>query len=700
MGGAFAQEPTAVKHTSLKLYADRDALVPGATVRIAIEQTIADGWHTYWVNPGDSGEAMQVAWTLPEGYRTSDFLWPAPDRVPYATLVNFGYTEQAIILSDLVVPPTAQIGQDVTITGKARVLVCDEVCIPEAHDIALTLPVAETAKPANADMFTAAVKTLPIVVDWPTITEHDANQTQVRITLPDSMEKIGRTTDDIVWFPYEWGYIDNASDQTSTYNPETRVLTLSQASISDRDLTQLPQASYLLRFQDEAYIVSGPLRSSVKTGNGLDNPSFAEAEAAQLGLPLILLFAFLGGLILNLMPCVFPILSMKALHLVSLNARERKHARAEGLSYGAGVVAMFLVLAAVLYAIRATGQNLGWGFQLQNPVMVAALAWLMFVIGLNLIGAFDLRVAFGGKVLVEEKHHPLIAAFLTGVLATLVATPCSAPFMATALGVALVQPVPIALGVFAMVGVGLATPYVVLCFAPMLQRALPKPGAWMETFRQILAFPMFATAVWLVWVVALQGAAEAVLITLTGMVMLAFAIWLLDRRAKKGGPRRAVTVVGMGIILGTIALLTTIEQAEPVDQAFEAQNGHANYEPFDVEQLDHALRDGDRPVFVNMTAAWCITCLVNEKVALNTDEVRSIFADHNVLYFKGDWTNQDPAITAYLQSYGRSGVPIYVFYGAPDPETGKRPDPVVLPQILTAQVIRDTVQNNLSTIEE
>ena len=489
----------------------------------------------------------------------------------------------------------------------------------------------------------------------------------------------------IAWFPYEWGFVENASDQLATHETVTGTLTLRQKRSADRDVTNVKSAAYVVNNGQETFIVSGPVKMAglPMVGEGV------KLDYENIPLIGILALAFLGGLILNLMPCVFPVLSMKALHLVTLPKDERREARAAGLMYALGVVAMFLVLGALLFALRAAGESMGWGFQLQNPAVVAFLAWLMFIVGLNLAGVFDLRVAFGGEMILAERHHPLVTSFLTGILATLVATPCSAPFMATAVGAALSQSMPVALLIFMFVGVGLAFPYLLLCFLPVLQRILPRPGAWMEIFRQVLAFPMFATAVWLIWVVAQQGGPTAVMFTLSGMVALAFAIWLLERKPATSGARKALMLAGIvvgGLTIASLALV--VPQRDPAVQVAQA----ANYKKFDSRALETALKDQDGPVFVNMTAAWCITCLVNERVTLNTPELRALFADHNVTYLKGDWTNRDPAITSFLQSFGRSGVPIYVYWGPRNPQTGDRPAPVVLPQILTAQIFRDTLQ--------
>jgi thiol:disulfide interchange protein DsbD len=667
------------KRVMLRLWADRDAAIPGQTLKLAVEQLILPGWHTYWLNPGDSGEPMKIKWGLPQGYKVSDLLWPAPDHVPYGPLMNYGYADRALMLADLEVPANAKPGSSVAVRGKASVLVCDEICIPESHDIALDLPVASASNPANQDIFTAAGQALPQPVDWQTVTEADANEVRIRITLPSYAFKFADDLDELEFFPFEWGYVQNAGDQTVTFEPSTGTLTLRQPRDLERDITALKNAAYVIKSPDAAYQVSGPV---VIAGA----PVIGQDIGAGADLPLftLLAFAFIGGVILNLMPCVFPILSMKALHLVSLPKAERTHARASGLLYAAGIIVMFLGLAGILIALRGAGEQLGWGFQLQNPPFVAALAWLMLVIGLNLAGAFDLRIAFGGEVLLAEKHHPLAASFLTGVLATLVATPCSAPFMATAIGAALVQTTPIALLIFAALGLGLAAPFLLLSFVPAAQKILPRPGAWMETFRQILAFPMFASAVWLVWVVSQQGGPTAVGWTLAGMVSLAFAIWLVDRRPSTRAGRSMVMLAGLLVIGLTFAGLTLVVALPSEDEAAIDVLASKAYDP---ESLDHALNDTKAPVFVNMTASWCITCLVNEKVTLSDPEVQDLFSRNQVTYIKGDWTNKDPAITNYLSRFNRSGVPIYVFYGAPDAD-GHRPPPQVLPQILSVETLQ------------
>jgi thiol:disulfide interchange protein DsbD len=665
----------------VRLFADHDAGIPGKTIRLAVEQLIVPGWHTYWINPGDSGEPMKIQWGLPRGYKISDLLWPTPEHVPYGPLMNFGYSDRALMLADLDIPPGAEPGTTIPVRGHVSVLVCDEICIPESHDVALDLPIQSENKPVNDDIFTAAGAAFPQPVDWQTYTDADANEVRIRITLPADAQKFMASTDEIEFFPLEWGYLQNAGDQTATYDSSTGTLTLRQTREGERNIAALKSASYIVKSGNTAYLVSGPIKQAAAPviGEGI-SPA---ASTADISLLTIVIFAFIGGVILNLMPCVFPILSMKALHLVSLPKAERGHAQKTGLLYAAGIITMFIILACILFSLRTAGEQIGWGFQLQNPSFVAALSWLMFVVGLNLAGVFDLRIAFGGEMLLAEKHHPLVTSFLTGVLATLVATPCSAPFMATAVGAAMSQSMPAALLIFACVGLGLAAPFLLLSYVPALQKFLPRPGAWMETFRQVLAFPMFASAVWLVWVVAQQGGPEAVGWTLGGMVTFAFAIWLVDRQPTTRAGRTFVMLAGIAVIFFTLAGLTLVEPADNDDTAASAERIARDFDP---DALDHALTDTDAPVFVNMTASWCITCLVNEKTTLNTQDIHDLFKEKNVTYLKGDWTNKDPSITAFLQRFGRSGVPIYVFYGAPGAD-GKRPLAKILPQILSVDTI-------------
>jgi thiol:disulfide interchange protein DsbD len=423
---------------------------------------------------------------------------------------------------------------------------------------------------------------------------------------------------------------------------------------------------------------------------GLASPPTGTASGSDIGLIAAILLALAGGIILNLMPCVFPVLSIKALALIRHGVHADRNTRMQGLAYTAGIILSFLVLAALLLALRAGGAQIGWGFQFQTPGFVLAVAWLMFAIGLSLSGVFTLgnSVAGLGEALTEKPGYR--GSFFTGVLAAIVATPCTAPFMGAAIAFALSQPASHLILVFTGLGLGLALPYLLLSNWPLLQRCLPRPGLWMERLKQLFAFPMYATALWLSWVLVQQAGADALLIALGGMLVIAFAAWLFDStRSSPTNRRRAATLIAVALLAGiSIAGYLQLQAAAP---AATANSKHVaageNWEAYSEEKLQ-TLRAEGKPVFLNFTAAWCITCLANERVALSKDNVIAAFREQGVTYLKGDWTNQDAAITKKLAEFGRNGVPLYVFYPA-----GKDTQPVLLPQILTPDIVIDHIRS-------
>ena len=410
----------------------------------------------------------------------------------------------------------------------------------------------------------------------------------------------------------------------------------------------------------------------------------ASSQAADaLGLLSALAFAFLGGLVLNLMPCVFPILAIKAMNVAGLAGSQRGAVRSHAASYTLGVLAAFAALAGVLIALRAAGSAAGWGFQFQSPTFVAAMAWLLFAIGLNLSGVFEIggRLAGAGEGLTRLRG--LTGSFFAGLLAVVVATPCTAPFMGAAIAAASVAPAATTLLIFLVMGLGLAAPYGLLAFAPALAQALPRPGRWMLILRQALAFPMYGAAVWLVWVLGQQSDADAVLIVLSGAVLIGFAGWIFG--ATRNNERRG-RLIGEALAAATaLALLPALAAVAVAPLGPAATSTADNPTAYSASRLA-ALRAEGRPVFVNMTAAWCVTCLVNERVALSSEAVRQAFDKRNVAYLKGDWTRADPAISEFLREHGRDGVPLYVLYPPHDEA------PVILPQILTGNTVLDELK--------
>ncbi len=647
------------KKVILDVYPSVTAVQKGKSFDIAIRQNIiADGWHTYWVNAGDSGEPMTIDWNTVDGVTFSKILEPTPQRIEYPPLVNFGHYGQPVFTQTIAVSDDYQ-GDKIDLTGRAMWLVCDDICIPEEEQILLSIPVNNRGVEINQALFEQAQSNMPAPVDWDTTYKRDGEAFSLSVNVPLSLHN---QMTDVDIFPYDWGLIQPSSAIMADISDNNVTFT---GKADERDLNDLTTTSFIIKTTAGAYQITADLSDKAVT----------IIDESQ-NLLFILIFAFIGGIILNLMPCVFPVLSMKALSLVKLSTHEKSYARKSGLAYTAGIILSFLVIAGALIAFKGAGESIGWGFQLQNPYVVTALSTLLFVIGLNLMGLFEISgrfTNFGGKL---TQGNNIKSSFFTGVLATLVATPCTAPFMASAIGYALTQNAMIALLVFAFLGFGLAFPYLLLTFIPAAQKLLPNPGAWMDTFKQVLAWPMFASAIWLVWVLAQQAGDLAVIYILGLFLGIVFILWFFKKTTSTLW-RVIVTAFLIGIFVGYASILSP--------------KLHNNFEAFDAYKLEETLRNNpEQGVFANMTAAWCITCLVNERTSLSDADVVAAFADNNVLYMKGDWTNRNTQITNYLESFGRNGVPLYVYYA---PEiNGKRPEPIVLPQILTPTIILKTLE--------
>ena len=663
------------ENVTARLVADMAAAAPGATVTLAFVQDIRAGWHTYWRNPGDSGAAATFAWDLPPGVAIGPPQWPAPEAIPYFGLMTFGHEDRLVLLDELQVPADWPIGTPLPIRLEADWLVCDEICIPEHGSLALELPVEAAPVPADPPtlrLVEDARAALPRPSPW-TIGFNAGDGTLRLAAAGPALERTGAPASDIRFFPDQTGLIENTADPIPRHAPDG--LTLDLARPADARPLPDPLTGVLVLTED---LPDGPLRQAFAIEAAFD-PSITleDGGTGRLGLARAALLALLGGILLNLMPCVFPVLSIKALALVRHAGGPR--ALAHGLAYTAGVLATFLALAGLLIALQAGGALVGWGFQLQQPLVVALLAYLVFAIGLWLIGALELAPAgLLGRIMgLGQDHLPregLGGSLATGVLAVFVASPCTAPFMAAATGFALTQDPATALAIFAALGLGLALPYLALSASPWLQRRLPRPGPWLARFRQLMAFPMFATAAWLVWVLAQQAGDRALLLVLLGFVALGLAIWVLRLGGRAAG---TVGAASLALALFLAALPGRLPAAGP--DAREA--GPAV--PFSAGLLAGLRQDG-RPVLVNMTAAWCLTCLVNEQTALSGPAFGAALERHDVAYLVGDWTRQDPAITSFLAGFERSGVPLYVVY----PRAGP---PVVLPQILTPGLVLEAL---------
>lgn len=692
---SFSYAESAVKdgtprYVETELIPEFESVTAEQSMTFAITQKHAEGWHTYWKNPGDSGETTRIEWTLPKGFKASgNILYPAPEREATGPLMNFGFSGETVLLTSFEVPKTI-IGKMVDVTAKISWLVCHDICIPEVKEFHFNLPVTQSdAKPTNPALFRSARAAIPETASWQATLE-ERDQTLALTFQTDSDLSLAT---DMFFFPEEWGIILNAETQEVKADSKTLTLTVRRDT---RPLSEISTLSGILTYKDaagekKAVGLSVPVTSTFSTPQPTSLSQEEKDASESTSLPQALFLALLGGLILNLMPCVFPVLSMKALSLIKMSEREQKHANLHGIFYTLGVLVCFGGIAGLLITLQTAGAQIGWGFQLQNPMIILLLAYLLFTMGLNLSGFFEMKghllTNIGHKL---TTHHGYKGTFFTGMLATIVATPCTAPFMATAMGYALTQPPIIALFVFIVLGFGLALPYLLLCFIPPLRKSLPKPGAWMETFRQFLSFPMFASVAWLVWVYAQQvSGTYGTLLALSGLLLIAFSIWISKHSSRRQPLKTAIHALSIGAILLAL-MIAAFSCTNPQNSAQETSNIEIPHIPYTKETLAELL-NGNDPIFVDMTAAWCITCKVNERIALSTDATQALFKEKHVQFVVGDWTNENPAITEFLKSYGRNGVPLYVYYGARDPQSGQRPEPKVLPQLLTSGLVADVI---------
>lgn len=661
------------------LIAEGAEVAPGHTLPVALEENIRPTWHTYWVNPGEAGFPTDIIWTLPPGWKAGAIQWPYPHRLPVGPLMNYGYEGKVWLLTSVTAPANAAPGL-YTLKADASWLVCQEVCIPEEQVLTLQLAISPSPVAAYATVkaqFDDARAKIPTPSPWPATFAGGANL-DLFIASP-SLAKA--QLKDATFYPRSEGIVAGMAPQRRGVADSGLVLRLTPAKGA-----KTPKAldGVLVLTSTDGSVQA--LDVDAKPGD-VPPAQFAQSGGEESGLWLSLLFAFFGGLILNLMPCVLPILAMKALALANVAHGDRGEATREGLAYGIGAILSFVALGGLLVALRAGGQAIGWGFQLQEPAAVAFFALLVFAVGLNLSGVFE----FSSGITAGDsfaRRGGATGSFFTGVLAVAVAAPCTAPFMAAALGYALTQSAIVAIAVFLALGLGFALPFVLVGLMPGLLRVFPKPGAWMLTFKQLLAFPMYAAAVWLVWVLTQETGTTALAAILGGMILLAFAAWAwtASRNARNGWRVTGAVFALLGLI-GAAAALVIIhsDTVPPAAAAAHQEVAGIPCEPYTAAKLAD-LRARKRAVFVDATAAWCITCMVNEKVALANDPVRNAFASKHIAYLIADWTNRNAEITALLQANGRSGVPLYLYY-APGAA-----NPVVLPQILTQDEVVKVIQ--------
>lgn len=680
---AVAAESAAVStpRVTATLLSSRDAVAPGERFQVALVQKMAPGWHTYWRNPGDSGEPTRIEWTLPQGVAAGEIQWPAPHAIPVEPLVNFGFEGTLLLPVEITVPQDAKPGERLMLKANATWLVCEKICIPEEGAFTLELPIAPAAivDEAAQARIDAARAALPVPAGFKGRLAADGEG--LALTLPG----LSGQPSELRFFPLSDTLIDHAAKQDASAATDGTMLRLARSSAfkiagGEIDGVLTFKQGGIARSLSLTATVDPALATSAAASEASSPPAVVRiplpAEGADLTLWAALLFAFAGGLILNLMPCVLPVLFIKALGFAQLAQASRSEVREQGLLFLAGVVVTFMALAGMVIVLGALGSSVGWGFQLQSPPLVIALAVVMTLIGLNLLGAFEIGTSAAGVGHGLASRGGRVGAFMTGALAVVVATPCTAPFMGAAMGYAVTQPPMLGLAVFMALALGFALPVVVLSFAPGLLRLLPKPGRWMLILKQAFAFPMFATAIWLIWVASVQAGPGGVLAALVAVLAAGFVVWLVGVTREAG--RGRIVSSALAVLVALAAGWFVVQSAEP-EATTQARAG--DIQAWTPERVA-ALQAEGRPVFVNFTAAWCITCLANERVALSRQEVKDTFAELKVVYLKADWTNRNSQIAMALAEQGRAGVPLYLFY-----PSSKGAPPEILPQLLTPDMI-------------
>lgn len=691
------------KNVVARLVSDQSTITPGGTFTVGLKFEIDPTWHTYWINPGETGTPTELSLTLPEGFTRGPLRFPVPKRfiTDYGFGIReagFGYEESVIHILKVKAPDSLEPGTAVTLSGTANWLMCDpESCVPGTADLSLTLEVGESAVPSpSAAEIAKYEKKIPEAPDWKFSASIEGENVVARIQLPEA------PSEGIEWnfFPYQNRVYDQLAE------PEVNLagteLTLSVKKHEKLATLPDPFAGVLVAHEGESKtgyalstgslppwasgaMLSPPSDTDSAEGSAVDGTTDAAAETATGSLPFggsllgILFAAFLGGIILNVMPCVFPVISLKVMSFVGQAGEDRKKVFAHSAVFALGILIFFWILTIMMLVLRsAGGGEVGWGAQLQQPIFVLGLIFVMVAVALSLFGVVEFgssMTAVGGDLANKSGYA---GSFWSGALAVLLATPCTAPLMAPAIGFALSQSAPIMFAVFTALGLGLAAPYFVFAAFPKLLDVIPAPGAWMETFKQFMGFPMLAVAIWLIGVLSKQLSVQGLQWSLAAVLFLALAIWILGRFA--GFDRKPDARLKARMIALMVALISA-------GVAWQASGNRAPASTVNLREVIAEHRADGKHVFVDFTAEWCVTCKVNERTTIKTDKVQQMFRENNVEFVIADWTNQDPIITEILKEYGRAGVPFYLLY----PADTSRPAISLGDGIITAGAIEEAI---------
>ena len=638
-------------NSNITLLSDTYIIQPEENFLVGVKFELEKDWHTYWKNPGDAGEGATIEWILPEGLEASRILWPGPERIPVEPLMTFGYNNEVVLLTEL------SAGQDLTfpLTIQANVswFTCKDICIPQEGVVDLVINKGNALPSRESKEIRSYFDRVPT----PFIQNYRVEQLDNKYFLQADINE-GKHFKSMCFFPNEYGLTSYTDEQVYEKNLNSFILEL-EASKANLNLEKF----------------EGIIEASNDEGNfyfEISYPLVNKTSDKSQSIILLVVFAFIGGLILNIMPCVFPILSIKILRFVEHSENSSTQTYKFGLFYALGVILSFLLIAIALLALKASGENIGWGFQLQYPLVISILFYLFIALGYMFMSNIVLGSQLGQLSLAAQVKNESLESFLTGVLAVVVASPCTAPFMGSAVGFALLQPSINSIFIFLSLGIGFALPYLVLSIKPSLLSFLPKPGAWMETFKQFMAFPMWASALWLLWVLSGQVDLDTVILVLIGGLLVSLSLWLTEKNtSERVSIKWLVRFTAISILIISFLILPT---------SYSYKNSENPEDLVYSEDLLDEFRDRNELIFLNFTADWCITCKVNERVALNSGEVKDLIKRKNIKYIEADWTRKNEAIARKLEEFGRSGVPLYLLY----PSEG---DPIILPEILTEDIL-------------
>ena len=635
----------------IEILTESTSITPGDELLIGFKFTLNPGWHTYWENPGDAGEGASIKWNLPNDVSASEILWPGPQRIPVEPLMTFGYEDEVVLLTKIYTSEATIV--PLNLNALVSWYTCKEICIPQEAEVSIPIKLGNKTPSVSKVILDQTLEEVPIQFEG----TYRVQRLEDSYILQGQLENQDQY-DSIYFFPKDYGLTDYTKDQFYEINKDSFSLQIKAAEIEIENRT----------FEGVIAINKGEAVSFIE----INYPLKAKPISQEFNIFTLIFFAFLGGLILNIMPCVFPILSIKILRFVEQSGDSTYKTIQQGLLFSLGVIVSFLAIAALLVSLKSGGESIGWGYQLQSPIVVSLLVYLFVVLGYIFMSNMVLGTSLARLSSISLGKGDSIESFLTGVLAVIVASPCTAPFMGSAIGFALLQPSFYSVLIFLGLGIGFSLPYLVLSAKPSLLSFLPKPGQWMETFKQFMAFPMWASALWLLWVLSSQVNNQEVIQVLLGSLLIIIGLWLVEKNNSKTNWIR--WIVRLPFILLLIFSLWLIPTS--YSDLDESKQNQLAYSP----QLLEDLREENALVFLNFTADWCITCKVNESVALKTSKVRKLLTDKDITYIEADWTRKDPVISSALEEYGRTGLPLYLLF----PSKG---DPLILPEILTEDIL-------------